>query len=165
MNFIFYFTVSEDDEEEEEEGNEANNQNDNSDATSDCSLDESDFSAESSTTEVSSEHSDWGSDHDQGSKEAPSERAGRSSRSDAVSRKRSSPTGRKKKKSRQAAKKGLEKMFLKQLPGGDVGEAFIPSQWLSDTMPRKTPYFPQIGDVLMYFKSGHQKYIELVEHR
>ena len=56
-------------------------------------------------------------------------------------------------------------MFLKQLPGGDVGEAFIPSQWLSDTMPRKTPYFPQIGDVLMYFKSGHQKYIELVKHR
>ena len=32
-------------------------------------------------------------------------------------------------------------------------------------MPRKTPYFPQIGDVLMYFKSGHQKYIELVELR
>ena len=59
-------------------------------------------------------------------------------------------------------------MLLKAMPGGDVGahsDLFVPSQWLSETIPRKTPYFPQIGDVLMYFKSGHQKYIELVELR
>ena len=41
----------------------------------------------------------------------------------------------------------------------------MPSPWLSETIPRKTPYFPQIGDVLMYFKGGHEKYIELVEIR
>ena len=78
------------------------------------------------------------------------------------------PERKHRKKKRHAAQKGREKMLLKAMPGGDVGahsDLFVPSQWLSETIPRKTPYFPQIGDVLMYFKSGHQKYIELVELR
>ena len=37
------------------------------------------------------------------------------------------------------------------MPGADT-EAFAPSQWLSETLPKKAPYFPQIGDVLMYFR-------------
>ena len=65
-------------EDEEEEGNEATNANDNSEATSDCSLDESDFSSADSTTEVSSEHSDWGSDHENKNEDEPL--AGSSSR-------------------------------------------------------------------------------------
>ena len=48
------------DEEEEEERN--GTQEEEAGDSSDCSLEESDFSSSESTTEVSSEHSDWGSD-------------------------------------------------------------------------------------------------------
>ena len=39
------------------------------------------------------------------------------------------------------------------------------SPWLSESVPRKSPYFPQIGDMLVYFQQGHQKYLELVKQR
>ena len=32
-------------------------------------------------------------------------------------------------------------------------------------MPKKSPYFPQMGDEVMYFKQGHIGYINLVKHR
>ena len=50
------------------------------------------------------------------------------------------------------------------MPGADT-EAFAPSQWLSETLPKKSPYFPQIGDVLMYFRDGHERYLNLVKER
>ena len=49
-------------------------------------------------------------------------------------------------------------------PGADT-EAFAFSPWLAETQPKKTPYFPQIGDVLMYFRQGYDKYLELVKER
>ena len=141
-----------DDEEETEEQNE-NEQNANENENSDSSaLDESDFSSADSTTDVSSEHSDWGSDHSNQKEENPAR---------VSSRTKSSPNKAAKAKKRHAAQKCREKMSL---PNGDLS-AFMPSPWLSETIPRKTPYFPQIGDVLMYFKSGHERYIELVEIR
>jgi bromodomain and WD repeat domain-containing protein 1/3 len=143
-----------DDEQEEDEEEEENTNNGNAnngdETTSDCSLDESDFASAESTTDVSSEHSDWGSDQSGSKQPQPLS---------TPSKKRSSP---KNKKKRNAAQRCREKL---QFSGGDIGEEFIPSPWLSDSMPRKTPYFPQIGDVLMYFKTGHQKYIDLVELR
>ena len=36
--------------------------------------------------------------------------------------------------------------------GGDISEAYMPPPWLSDSIPRRSPYFPQLGDVLMYFR-------------
>ena len=154
-------TEEEEDDENEEEDNEANDQNEENE-TSDCSLDESDFSSADSTTDVSSEHSDWGSEHEQRAPNAPrgTTSGGETSAvtSGLSSKKKSSP----KSKKRRAAQKCREKISL---PNGDIPEVFIPSPWLSETIPRKTPYFPQIGDVLMYFKTGHEKYIELVEIR
>jgi len=135
--------------EEEEEEEEAPNQNENNDETTDCSLDESDFSSAESTTGASSEHSDWGSDNSASKQPEPN----------VAVKKKSSP---KEKKRRSAAQKCRERMLL---PDGPISDEFVPSPWLSEAFPRKTPYFPQIGDVLMYFKSGHEKYIELVEAR
>ena len=135
------------DEDEEEQPNEQNNENEQD--SSGSSLDESDFSSADSTTEVSSEHSDWGSEHSNQNEERSKT-------------KKSSPNKTPKAKKRHAAQKCREKMSL---PNGDIGEEFQPSQWLSETIPRKTPYFPQIGDVLMYFKGGHERYIDLVEFR
>ena len=50
-------------------------------------------------------------------------------------------------------------------PGDPVTDEFIPSPWLAESIPRKSPYFPQIGDILMYFKQGHERYVDLVKER
>jgi len=41
-------------------------------------------------------------------------------------------------------------------------ESFKPPEWLTETMPKRTPYFPQIGDELIYFRKGHSLYNEAV---
>uniref|UniRef100_A0A0K2UST4 Bromo domain-containing protein n=1 Tax=Lepeophtheirus salmonis TaxID=72036 RepID=A0A0K2UST4_LEPSM len=136
-------------EDSDEENDEVNDQ------TSDCSLDESDFSSIEETTydEASScnDHSDWGSDNDNTTNIA---------QSSSTDKKRSP----KKNGGRNAAQKCREQIFL-STPRGELAEEYIPSQWLSESIPRKTPYFPQIGDVLMYFKRGHEKYLDLVRDR
>lgn len=42
---------------------------------------------------------------------------------------------------------------------------FRPSDWLTDVIPRKSPYFPQMGDEVMYFRQGHELYVKAVESR
>lgn len=39
---------------------------------------------------------------------------------------------------------------------------YRPPDWLTSTKPRKSPYAPQIGDVVVYFRQGHEIYIETV---
>ena len=63
---------------------------------------------------------------------------------------------------RNAAEKCRERMLK---PGDPITDEFIPSTWLAESIPRKSPYFPQIGDVLMYFKQGHERYVDLVKER
>jgi bromodomain and WD repeat domain containing protein 1/3 len=43
----------------------------------------------------------------------------------------------------------------------EVPEQYKPSDWLSEVIPRKTPYFPQIGDEVVYFRQGHQNYLNV----
>ena len=50
-------------------------------------------------------------------------------------------------------------------PGDQITDQFIPSPWLAESIPRKSPFFPQIGDILMYFKQGHERYVDLVKER
>jgi hypothetical protein len=45
----------------------------------------------------------------------------------------------------------------------DIDENYRPSEWLSEVMPKKSPYFPQLGDDLVYFRQGHENYIDLVK--
>ncbi len=45
----------------------------------------------------------------------------------------------------------------------DLPEAFRPPEWLTDVRPRRTPYFPQVGDEVVYFRSGHQQYLNAVK--
>ncbi|EEZ97170.1 Bromodomain and WD repeat-containing protein 3-like Protein [Tribolium castaneum] len=41
-------------------------------------------------------------------------------------------------------------------------ERYRISEWLTEVRPRKTPYFPQMGDELVYFPQGHHLYLEAV---
>jgi bromodomain and WD repeat domain-containing protein 1/3 len=41
-------------------------------------------------------------------------------------------------------------------------ELYRTSEWLTEVRPRKTPYFPQMGDQLVYFPQGHHLYLDAV---
>ena len=40
---------------------------------------------------------------------------------------------------------------------------FKPPEWLTSTRPRKSPYVPQMGDEVVYFRQGHQLYVAAVQ--
>ncbi|XP_072401421.1 bromodomain and WD repeat-containing protein 3 isoform X1 [Diabrotica undecimpunctata] len=44
-----------------------------------------------------------------------------------------------------------------------ISEQYRLSEWLSETRPRKSPYYPQLGDEIVYFIEGHQLYLNAVE--
>ncbi|XP_056643759.1 bromodomain and WD repeat-containing protein 3 [Diorhabda sublineata] len=44
-----------------------------------------------------------------------------------------------------------------------ISEQYRLSEWLSETRPRKSPYYPQLGDEIVYFLQGHQLYLNAVE--
>ncbi|XP_026813207.1 bromodomain and WD repeat-containing protein 1 [Rhopalosiphum maidis] len=45
----------------------------------------------------------------------------------------------------------------------DVPEIYRPSEWFSEVLPKKSPYCPQMGDILMFFEQGYNLYLEAVE--
>lgn len=47
----------------------------------------------------------------------------------------------------------------------ELPEEFRPPEWLTDTIPRKAPYVPQMGDEVMYFRQGHELYVQAVKTR
>lgn len=47
----------------------------------------------------------------------------------------------------------------------EIAPEFRPSDWLSIDFPQRSPYFPQLGDDLVYFRQGHELYIKNVEDK
>ncbi|XP_066555723.1 bromodomain and WD repeat-containing protein 3 isoform X2 [Amia ocellicauda] len=44
----------------------------------------------------------------------------------------------------------------------EVSNEFRPSNWITDVIPRKSPFIPQMGDEVIYFRQGHEAYVEAV---
>ncbi|KAM6932903.1 LOW QUALITY PROTEIN: bromodomain and WD repeat-containing protein 3 [Xenentodon cancila] len=44
----------------------------------------------------------------------------------------------------------------------EVSNEFRPPQWITDVIPRKSPFVPQMGDEVIYFRQGHEAYVEAV---
>ncbi|KAL7842664.1 hypothetical protein SRHO_G00243530 [Serrasalmus rhombeus] len=44
----------------------------------------------------------------------------------------------------------------------EVSNEFRPSAWITDVVPRKSPFVPQMGDEVIYFRQGHEAYVEAV---
>uniref|UniRef100_A0A8C5BSI3 Pleckstrin homology domain interacting protein n=1 Tax=Gadus morhua TaxID=8049 RepID=A0A8C5BSI3_GADMO len=44
-------------------------------------------------------------------------------------------------------------------------EEWLPSPWITDTVPRRCPYIPQMGDELYYFRQGHEAYVEMARKK
>uniref|UniRef100_A0A7N6A021 Bromo domain-containing protein n=1 Tax=Anabas testudineus TaxID=64144 RepID=A0A7N6A021_ANATE len=57
-------------------------------------------------------------------------------------------------------KKSKEK--TKKAKNKEVSNEFRPSPWITDVIPRKSPFVPQMGDEVIYFRQGHEAYVEAV---
>ncbi|XP_067364956.1 bromodomain and WD repeat-containing protein 3 isoform X2 [Channa argus] len=70
------------------------------------------------------------------------------------------------KKSKEKAKKAKNKSPRRPKPrpsiNREVSNEFRPSQWITDVIPRKSPFVPQMGDEVIYFRQGHEAYVEAV---
>ncbi|KAK9511582.1 hypothetical protein O3M35_000212 [Rhynocoris fuscipes] len=44
----------------------------------------------------------------------------------------------------------------------EIPELYRPSEWLSEVIPKKFPYYPQMGDEVMFFTQGYEQYLRAV---
>uniref|UniRef100_A0A673GNB8 Bromodomain and WD repeat-containing protein 3-like n=1 Tax=Sinocyclocheilus rhinocerous TaxID=307959 RepID=A0A673GNB8_9TELE len=44
----------------------------------------------------------------------------------------------------------------------EISNEFRPSAWITDVIPRKSPFVPQMGDEIIYFRQGHEAYVDAV---
>uniref|UniRef100_A0A672QE63 Bromodomain and WD repeat domain containing 3 n=1 Tax=Sinocyclocheilus grahami TaxID=75366 RepID=A0A672QE63_SINGR len=52
-------------------------------------------------------------------------------------------------------------LHMFSVPAGDL-EELLPPSWIMETIPRRSPFVPQMGDELIYFRQGHQAYVRAV---
>ncbi|XP_074069963.1 bromodomain and WD repeat-containing protein 1 isoform X2 [Macrotis lagotis] len=88
----------------------------------------------------------------------------RSSSEDEVSvEKLSSPKRRRKRRKKcQPKKSNLQRMTPAELENIELLYEFHPPVWITDTTLRKSPFVPQMGDEVIYFRQGHEAYVEAV---
>lgn len=61
---------------------------------------------------------------------------------------------------------GASRQSRRNIPldeNGEIPEIYRPPEWLSEVLPRKMPYYPQMGDEVVYFRQGHKLYLEAVQ--
>ncbi|XP_034510091.1 bromodomain and WD repeat-containing protein 1 [Ailuropoda melanoleuca] len=69
---------------------------------------------------------------------------------------------RKRKKENKPKKENLRRMTPVELTNMEHLYEFHPPVWITDTTLRKSPFVPQMGDEVIYFRQGHEAYIEAV---
>ncbi|XP_055848126.1 bromodomain and WD repeat-containing protein 3 [Episyrphus balteatus] len=153
--------VEEPPEEEEEEEDSSNSSGDTSYSNVEENLSEEE---ESSTTDSeSSDYSDWVADKPGPNLEPPkrSKRKPVARRSSSVSSDDTSQPN----PSSIPSKNRRKRPILPENITGEIPEAYKPPEWLSEVIPRKTPYYPQMGDEVVYFRQGHQRYLDAVRSK
>ncbi|XP_052896754.1 bromodomain and WD repeat-containing protein 3 [Anopheles moucheti] len=158
-------------EPDEDDGHEEQNESSSSESSnSDYSTaieEKLDLSGSSSSDTASSDYSDWVS-HEPGRNLEPPKRSKRKH----VQRRAYSPPdpdqpGPSHATSGTSGAAGGRRRSTKvrKIPltrDGEIPEQFRPPEWLSEVIPRKAPYYPQMGDEVVYFRQGHQRYLEAV---
>ncbi|XP_016981436.1 bromodomain and WD repeat-containing protein 3 isoform X1 [Drosophila rhopaloa] len=148
--------------EEEEEDVSSNSSGDTSYSNVEENLEDS--SDESETD--SSDYSDWVADTPgpnleppKRSKRKPLSRRPRSS-DDSSDDERAAGRARGQVTARKVGRKTV--WFPPTDANGEIPELYRPAEWLSEVIPRKAPYYPQMGDEVVYFRQGHAKYLDAV---
>ncbi|XP_069866377.1 PH-interacting protein isoform X1 [Dipodomys merriami] len=76
-----------------------------------------------------------------------------------INEEKDGPTSPKKKKPKERKQKRLAVGELTE--NGLTLEEWLPSAWITDTLPRRCPFVPQMGDEVYYFRQGHEAYVEM----
>ncbi|XP_069390311.1 bromodomain and WD repeat-containing protein 3 isoform X3 [Paralichthys olivaceus] len=67
-----------------------------------------------------------------------------------------------KEKAKKAKNKAPRRQKARPSINREVSNEFRPSPWITDVIPRKSPFVPQMGDEVIYFRQGHEAYVEAV---
>lgn len=136
-----------------------------------CSNEEDEWgSACNSSSDTSSEYSDWTADA--GINLHPPTRASArrailrllsSSDEEPSAEEQLSPLNKNDNPSKREMNENIKRNVTEQSENQEVSSAWQPSAWITDTMPRKSPFVPQMGDEVVYFRQGHEAYIEAVK--
>nr|XP_020645039.1 bromodomain and WD repeat-containing protein 1 isoform X1 [Pogona vitticeps] len=124
-----------------------------------------------SSSDSSSQYSDWIADA--GINLQPPVRTSRrttikycSSSEDEVSLEKISPPKRKKKRRKKYKTKmheeDVEVNASQQPATPELPSEFHPPDWITNVRLRRSPFVPQMGDEVIYFRQGHEAYIEAV---
>uniref|UniRef100_A0A452IGG0 Bromodomain and WD repeat-containing protein 1 n=1 Tax=Gopherus agassizii TaxID=38772 RepID=A0A452IGG0_9SAUR len=123
-------------------------------------------------SDSSSEYSDWTADA--GINLQPPKRQTRQatrkicSSSEDENMKETKGLEEKRRKPKQTRKKVSFFLFLKMAVcgllsmEGEPSEEWFAPQWILDTIPRRSPFVPQMGDEIIYFRQGHEAYVRAV---
>ncbi|XP_029164784.1 PH-interacting protein isoform X2 [Nylanderia fulva] len=155
-----YRTRATRDEEQEEEYENPDNTGTSASSAStnsnDSTAHEEDLCSDSTTTDSSTEYSDWMADH--GLNLEPPKR---SKRKPVKKRSVTPPSDTDRRRSKRPKKKGV------QIANGvcEVSDIYRPSEWLTEVIPRKAPYYPQMGDEIVYFRQGQKFYLDAVRNK
>ncbi|NXF81250.1 BRWD3 protein, partial [Sclerurus mexicanus] len=133
--------------------------------TSDASMDDpvAAWQSESSSSDSSSEYSDWTADA--GINLQPPKRQTRQaarkicSSSEDENMKGTKGLEPKRRKLKQPRKKKPSGLLSLE---GEPSEEWLAPQWILDTIPRRSPFVPQMGDEIIYFRQGHEAYVRAV---
>ncbi|XP_053329912.1 bromodomain and WD repeat-containing protein 3 [Spea bombifrons] len=117
------------------------------------------WQTESSSSETSSEYSDWTADA--GINLQPPKRQTRQTtrRMSSSSEDENAREEEKPRKHKQTRRKKQSELLSME---GEPSEEWIPPQWILDTVPRRSPFVPQMGDEVIYFRQGHEAYVRAV---
>lgn len=144
----------EEDEEALSSSSETSNSSDSTAVEEDLEL-----SGSSSSDSDSSEYSDWIDVQDQQKLEPP-----KRSKRKPVERRTFSPADSDSNTAvRKQGPNGIKKIPL--LPNGEIPDEYKPPEWLSEVIPKKAPYYPQMGDEVVYIRQGHERYFESVNSK
>ncbi|XP_037533386.1 bromodomain and WD repeat-containing protein 3 [Nematolebias whitei] len=72
------------------------------------------------------------------------------------------PAKKHKEKSKKAKSHSPRRPKARPSINREVSNEFRPSAWITDVIPRKSPFVPQMGDEVIYFRQGHEAYVEAV---
>ncbi|XP_074133377.1 bromodomain and WD repeat-containing protein 3 isoform X3 [Sminthopsis crassicaudata] len=148
-----------------QEESESSSEEEETGGTSDASADDvvAEWQMESSSSDSSSDYSDWTADAGI-NLQPPKRQTRQTTRKICIS---SEEENLKDSKSLEA-KKNKPKQTRKKKPSGlpavtgEPSEEWLAPQWILDTLPRRSPLVPQMGDELIYFRQGHEAYVRAV---
>ncbi|XP_075429008.1 bromodomain and WD repeat-containing protein 3-like isoform X1 [Ascaphus truei] len=118
------------------------------------------WQTESSSSDSSSEYSDWTADA--GINLQPPKRQTRQTARKlcSSSEEENGKEVEKQRKRKQSKRKKPSELLSMD---GEPTEEWIPPPWILDTIPRRSPFVPQMGDEVIYFRQGHEAYVRAVK--